>query len=113
MDRLLGAQVVYIPTHIYKDLQNIEAQKVNELLMIHPDQVQAGFITEINSHLPGCAFVRYWYPGKIGMELRTVGNGELTPIKYLAFYQSCDDEDVKRVLKEIGYGNRIDALFEW
>jgi hypothetical protein len=112
MDRMLGVQVVYIPTHIYQDLQNITAIKVNELLMVHPNLVQAGFITEVNSHLPGCAFVRYWAAGRIGIALRTTANSELTAFKYLVVYQSTDNGDVKRVLKELGCRDGIDVLFD-
>jgi hypothetical protein len=112
MDRLLGTQIVYIPTHISRDLQNLTAQKVNELLRNHPDQVEAGFITSVNTNLPGCVFARYWAAGKIGMLLRTAGNSQLTGLEYIVFYKSTGDDCVVRALKEIGYGDNIDYLFD-
>lgn len=111
MDRLLGVQIVYIPTHTHTvALRNIYAQDVRDLIRKYPDAVQPGFITEVNTHLVGNVFAHYWYPGKVGIEI--MDTGQLTAMCDFVFFQSCSNEEVKKALKSLGYGDRIDLLFD-
>jgi len=118
MDRLVGVQVVYIPGHICRsdNLQLLNGQQVNDLLMKHIE-VQAGFISSSSGAYPGCVFVRYWLSGKIGIELRTVNHGELTPLCSLVFYKSTDNNDVIKALVADEFDEQtlrsIDDLFTW
>ena len=103
MDRMLGVQVVYIPTHISIELSVISPETVDELLRQYPGQVQAGFITSTSAVYPGCVFCKYWLPGRAGESLRTMANSELTPLKLLVFHRTATNDTMKSALCGLGY----------
>lgn len=81
-----GDQVAYVPTHAGGDLA-------------HPD-VEFGFVTG-NLANGEAAWVRYWRKGHPG-ELRTVANGECTPVALLVRHDSVAQEVVAGVMELIG-----------
>jgi hypothetical protein len=81
----VGEQVAYVPTHAGGDLA-------------HPD-VEFGFVTS-TARGGDCAFVRYWRKGRPG-ELRTVANGECTPVALLVRHESVAQDVVTGVLELI------------
>lgn len=82
-----GTQIAYVPMHANQDIT-------------HPD-VQFGFVTsegEYNHH-----FCRYWMKGKIGVELRTTANSELTPNSLLVEFASLEQAHIYSWLQQLNY----------
>lgn len=83
-----GAQIAYLPRHAEGNIQ-------------HPD-VEFGFVTayvpEVRSY-----FCRYWRKGKIGVELRTHANSEMTYAHMVVAHESVPQEVVEQQIVQI-YG---------
>ncbi len=60
----------------------------------YPAGCQLGFVTSIK---PGRAYVRYLNPAKYGRGLRTKGNSEGTPIRYLWFIHHSPDKLIEQM----------------
>lgn len=80
----LGTQVVYMPQHANEDPN-------------HPD-CEEGFVTSVKG---GHAYVRYW--SKTHQGLRTLANGELTPICALIVKETHPQHVVDHLLQQLGY----------
>lgn len=83
-----GTQIVYIPNHAQGDIEH--------------NDVEYGFVEEPGETVARC---RYWRQGSKGT-LRTIANGEVTPVANLRAHDSIDQVIVDKWLKWIDTDGR-------
>ena len=87
----IGTQIAYVPRHAHGDIQ-------------HPD-VEFGFVTNIGNDT-NC-WCRFWQKGKVGMELRTTANSEVTPNCLLVEFASLEQAHIYGWLERLGYASPV------
>jgi hypothetical protein len=80
-----GTQIVYTPDHANGDIN-------------HPDS-ERGFVAH-STIIDDALFCRYWRRGE-PLQLRTLANSELTPIRNIIELDTVQQEIVNETLKEI------------
>lgn len=97
----VGKQIVYVPSHIIEEYASREAIPES---ILSDRAVEYGFIFSYSSDID-LLFCRYWLAGKVGVELKTKANSELTPMRNLFEYDSVAPQIIDNWLKfNIGKG---------